>query len=162
MENKQLLMENKIKEILNLLAGEDRRNDVEKMMNPYFVRCNYEEKSLTIGYDVAEWELNPQGVMHGGMITTAFDNAFGILTHFFAQESFITTVELGVHFHKPVYLGDKIEITVKSNHLGRTLAGYTGELRCTNRDNILAASATTTFIILNGKTSDIFSAKSKN
>ena len=129
MENKQLLMENKIKDILNLLAGENRRNDVEKMMNPYFVRCNYEEKSLTIGYDVAEWELNPQGVMHGGMITTAFDNAFGILTHFFAQESFITTVELGVHFHKPVYLGDKIEITVKSNHLGRTLAGYTGELR---------------------------------
>ena len=41
-------MENKIKEILNLLAGEDRRNDVEKMMNPFFVRCNYEEKSLTI------------------------------------------------------------------------------------------------------------------
>ena len=111
MEDKQLLMENKIKEIIKLLAGEDRRNDVEKMMQPYFVRCNYEEKSLTIGYDVAEWELNPQGVMHGGMITTAFDNAFGILTHFFAQESFITTVELGVHFHKPVFLGDKIEIT---------------------------------------------------
>ena len=32
MEDKQLLMENKIKEILNLLAGEDRRNDVEKMI----------------------------------------------------------------------------------------------------------------------------------
>ena len=159
MEDKQLLMENKIKEILTLLAGEDRRNDVEKMMNPYFIRCNYEEKSLTIGYDVAEWELNPQGVMHGGMITTAFDNAFGILTHFFAQESFITTVELGVHFHKPVYLGDKIEIAVKANHLGRTLAGYTGELRAVNRDIILAASATTTFIILNGKTSEIFDNK---
>ena len=32
MEDKQLLMENKIKEILTLLAGEDRRNDVEKMI----------------------------------------------------------------------------------------------------------------------------------
>lgn len=159
MEDKQLLMENKIKEIIKLLAGEDRRNDVEKMMQPYFVRCNYEEKSLTIGYDVAEWELNPQGVMHGGMITTAFDNAFGILTHFFAQESFITTVELGVHFHKPVFLGDKIEITVKANHLGRTLAVYTGELRVVNRDMLLADSATTTFIILNGKTSEIFANK---
>jgi len=147
----QTLMENILKDITKKLSSEERKSDIVKMMNPYFVSCNYEEKSFTLGYEIKNWELNPQNTFHGGMISTAFDNAFGILTSFYAQGKFITTVELGVHFHKSIHEGDKIEVIVKANHIGKTLASFSGEMRVVNRDNILASTATTTFIILEGK-----------
>lgn len=155
LNDKQKYMEEKIKYVMARLAGDSSPDRVEKMMKPYFISCNYEEKTLTVGYDVAQWELNPQGVFHGGLTTTAFDNAFGLLTHFFADETFVTTVEIAVHFHKAIQLGDKLVVNVKATHIGRTLAGYTGELRIANRDNILAATGSTTFMILQGKKSEL-------
>ena len=153
----QLQMENAIKGVLERIAKSGTKDTVEKMMKPYFLGCNYEEKSLTIGYDIEPWELNPQNVLHGGIITTAFDNVFGTLTHYFAGgNTFVTTVEIGVHFHKPVFLGDKIVVTAKATHIGKTLAGYTGELRIPARDNVLAATADTTFFVMNGKKSDLY------
>ncbi|MCJ7856146.1 PaaI family thioesterase [Lachnospiraceae bacterium NSJ-143] len=153
--NNQLMMEEEIKKIFKA-AQKTQAGKIVGMMKPYFVRCDFDEKSLTVGFDIEEWELNPQNIMHGGMICTAFDNVFGTLTHFFSGESFITTVEISVHYHKPVFVGDKIEITVKPTHAGRTIVGFTGELRVANRQMLLCATSSTTYMKLAGKKTALY------
>ena len=161
MNENQQLMEETIKNLIEL-TKEQSKNDglerVEVMMNPQFVKCNYDERTLTLAYDVEKWELNPQNVMHGGIITTAFDNTFGILSHFFSGKQYVTTVELAVHFHKPILLGDRIEITVKASSIGKTILSYTGECVVVNRENLLASTASTTFMVLKYKTSDLLTS----
>lgn len=118
------------------------------LMKPEFVDCNYEEKTFTLAFQVEEWELNPEMSMHGGLITTAFDTTFGLMTHYFAQNHFVSTVTIAVTFLKPILLHDKLHITVKATSKGRTLVSLTGE-GYLERDNILAATSTATFMILN-------------
>ncbi len=154
--NEQILMEKTIKDVIDKISNSSPYERIEKMMKPRFKSCNFEQKSLTVEYDIASWELNPQGVAHGGIITTIFDNSFGVLTHYFADKAFVTTVELGVHFHKPIFENDKIEVTAKATHIGRTLAGYTGEIRVLNRNMELSATASSTFMILKEKKTNIF------
>lgn len=118
------------------------------LLKPQFIGCNYEERTLTIAFDVEEWELNPEMTMHGGLITTAFDTVFGLMSHYFADKHFVTTVSIGVTFLKPILLHDKLIITVKTTSRGRTLISLTAE-GYLERENLLAATATTTFMILN-------------
>ena len=53
-------------------------------------------------------------------------------------------------------------VSVKATHIGKTLAGYTGELRIANRDNLLAATASTTFMMLHGKKSELLDTQNQN
>lgn len=123
------------------------QNGIIPMMEPKFVACNYAEKSLTISFDIKEWQMNPENILHGGMIITAFDTAFGVLSHYFAKQRMITTVTISTTFLKPVLLHDKLIIKVFANSIGRTLVSLTGEARV-ERNQILSATSNTTFMIL--------------
>lgn len=123
------------------------QNGIIPMMEPKFVHCSYAEKSLTISMDVQEWQMNPENILHGGIIVTAFDTAFGVLTHYFAKQRMITTVTISTTFLKPVLLQDQLLIKVYAKSIGRTLVSLTGEARV-KRNDILTATANTTFMIL--------------
>ena len=56
--------------------------DIYSLLHPHFLRCNYEEKSLTVFIRVKDWARNPEGTMHGGLISTVFDGTFGTLCHY--------------------------------------------------------------------------------
>lgn len=122
---------------------------VVPMLKPKFERCDYEKKSVTVSYEVVEWELNPEGDMHGGLIVTAIDTAFGILSHYFARQKMVTTVTISTTFLKRIALHDKFEVTVTATSIGRTLISLIAEARICNRDHLLAATGNTTFMILN-------------
>lgn len=150
----QLLLEKTMKSVIALTSSE-KGSGIMLMMKPEFVKCSASEKSLTIYYDVEKWELNPQGIMHGGMITTAVDNTYGMLTHFYAGNKFITTVEMSMHFLKPLFEGDRLEITVKANSVGKTIINLSAEGRIKNKENILAVTSSSTYMILKNITTDI-------
>lgn len=119
-------------------------------MDPRFVACDFEKGTLEIAYDVKEWELNPEDVIHGGMISTALDTTMGMLCHYFTHLSSptVVTVTMNVSFLKPVVLGDTFHIKVEMDSLGRTLATTKAEVRL-ERDDILACIATATFMAVN-------------
>lgn len=123
------------------------RGGIIPRLKPQYVGCNYKEKSLTIAYDVEEWEMNPENAMHGGIIVTSIDTAFGVLCHYFAQQNMVTTVTISTTYLKQIMLHDRIFVTVKATSIGRNLISMTAEVH-TKRDNLLAATANTTFMIL--------------
>lgn len=119
-------------------------------MDPRFVSCDFEKGILEIAYDVKEWELNPEDVIHGGMISTALDTSMGVLAHYFTHLSSptVVTVTMNVSFLKPILLGDTFHIKAELDSLGRTLATVKAEVRL-EREDVLACIATATFMAVN-------------
>lgn len=117
------------------------------LLKPRFISCDFAEKTACFAFDVREWELNPEGGLHGGIIVTGFDVSFGLLCHYFAKQHMVSTVNITTTFLKPIRPDDTVNYHVKITSLGRTLISLTAEARL-DRDNILAATATSTFMIL--------------
>lgn len=117
------------------------------LLRPSFLSCSFEEKKLEITFDVKEWELNPEGGLHGGMIVTGFDVTFGLLCHYYAKQHLVSTVNITTTFLKPIRPDDTVHYHAQITSLGRTLVSMTAEARL-EREDILAATATATFMIL--------------
>ena len=128
------------------------RKGVIKKMNPLFVSCSYEQKTLTLEFTVQNWQLNPEGILHGGVLVTAFDTTFGLLCHYYAKQNMINTIEISTTFLKPVPADCKYKITVKANHVGKTITSMTAEAYT---ENLLLATASTSFMRLEQKFVDI-------
>ena len=118
------------------------------LMAPQFKNCSFEKKELTLAFEVKDWELNPEGGLHGGMIVTGFDMTFGILCHYFAKPNMVCTMNLSTTFIQPVLPNDTVEYHVRIISQGKNVVSLTGEARL-QRENILAATASTSFMILN-------------
>lgn len=123
---------------------------VLELLEPRLVACQCEEKTVTFAFPVKEWELNPEGGLHGGIIVTGFDVSFGLLCHYFAKQQMVTTINIATNFLKPILPTDEVHYHVRIVSHGRTIISMVGEARL-KRDNILAATASATFMILRKK-----------
>lgn len=135
-----------------MLPGSERKHHgVIPQMDPRFVSCDFEKGTLDMAYAAQEWELNPEGILHGGMISTALDTSMGFLAHYYTHLNAptVVTVTMNVTFLKPVLAGDTLHIKCQLDSLGRTLATVKAEVRL-ERDDILACIATATFMSVSG------------
>jgi uncharacterized protein (TIGR00369 family) len=145
----QAIMEKTIEHVINVTKSESE-SGVIQMMQPKYIGCSYQDKEISVMFHVEKWELNPQGSMHGGLISAAFDTTYGMLTHYLAKDSFITTVDLSTRYLKPVPIGSDLLIKAKACSVGRTIVSLTGEAFLVGKD-ILAATSSSTFMILRHK-----------
>ena len=133
-----------------LPGSELKHHGVIPQMDPVFVTCDFVKGTIDMAYHAQEWELNPENIMHGGIISTALDTSMGLLAHYYTHLSAPTvdTVTMNVAFLKPVLAGDIFHIQCQRDSLGRTLATVKAEVRL-ERDDILAGIATATFMAVN-------------
>lgn len=119
-------------------------------LEPQFVSCDFQAGESTLEYKVLEWELNPQNMVHGGIIITGFDTSLGMLCHYYAYPNVLTTVNLSATFLQPIRIGDTMVFHSKIKSFGHSLVMLDGEvyLKSTGK---LAATATGTFKILHHK-----------
>lgn len=107
-------------------------------------------RSLTCAYPVLPIYSNPRKSMQGGFICAAFDNTFGMLVSFLTKTLDMATIDLDANYHKPIFEGDKLEVTVSMKSLGKSIIHMVGEAR--NREQDLIASATTNIYRFDTKT----------
>ena len=69
-ELKQQEMEQYYSDLLSVILA-DGKNGLVPTLAPKFINCNYEEKSLTIEFKVNEWDLNPEGILFGGLTVSS-------------------------------------------------------------------------------------------
>ncbi len=146
-------MENYIKKTL-LPESYLLQKGIISKMNPAFFSCDAENRCLTLQFEVQEWQLNPEGILHGGMIVTAFDTVFGLLCHFYMQQNMINTIDISTTFLKPIPANCKYTITAKANHVGNTITSMTAEAHL-SENNLLLATASCTFMKLRTKADDM-------
>jgi uncharacterized protein (TIGR00369 family) len=96
----------------------------------------------------AEFQFNPIGTVHGGVLATLLDSAMGCAVHsLLPTGSGYTTLELKVNFLRRVTTETgRIRCDGSVIHLGRTVA--TAEARTADGQGRLIAHATTTCLLL--------------
>lgn len=127
-----------------------QENGVIAKMRPQFIRCDFLAGESVMTYDVLDWELNPQNMIHGGITSTGFDTSLGMLAHYYAYPYVLTTVNLSVSFLRPIRLGDGMIYHSKIKSFGRSLVTLDGAVYLRSNGK-LAATATGTFKILHYK-----------
>ncbi|MDR0851442.1 MAG: PaaI family thioesterase [Clostridiales Family XIII bacterium] len=102
-------------------------------------KVDADKRELLAEYDVQPWALNPAGTLHGGIISSALDISMACVLYPFAG-GFVPTIELTVVFHRPVSLGETLEIQARIVESGSTIAHAEARARI-RRTGKLVASA---------------------
>lgn len=92
---------------------------INDRLAPVFLGCNAKEKQVDIGFTVQDWMLNPNGTLHGGMLSTAIDMGFSVIARYFAKKRVTVTVQLSVNFLRVIKNGEKFTVHVQADHVGR-------------------------------------------
>lgn len=125
--------------------GEQSEEHVYEMMRSRFAACGFQEQTLDVEFQVRQWELNPMGNLHGGVLVTAIDMTCGLLTRFYRQTGKVLTAHLSVDFLRPMQSGDQFVVRAKLNKSGRRIAFLTAEVRL-KKDGKVMATASGTFV----------------
>ncbi len=116
-------------------------------MLPQVRKVDYLEGKIWMTYPSEPWMRNPAGGMHGGMIAAIFDNAMCSAVRGVAGIGDSPTVNLQISYIRPVRIGVPVEVEVRVNGCGRTMAYVTAELwQGENRKRVLATAASTVFV----------------
>lgn len=92
---------------------------INDRLAPEFAGCNAAEKSVDINFTVQDWMLNPNGTLHGGMLSTAIDMGFSVIARYFSKKRVTVTVQLSVNFLRLIKNGEKFTVHVQADHVGR-------------------------------------------
>lgn len=97
------------------------------MMRSENMGCSFEDKTISLAFPVQEWQANRAGMLHGGIICSAFDMTLAAVARFYAGKNFAPTVSLDVKYIRPVEIGDTLIITAKATAAGKRITQLTGE-----------------------------------
>ncbi|MCC8024941.1 MAG: PaaI family thioesterase [Clostridium sp.] len=143
-ETEQAYMERVIRAVV-----EARRNkEIESfndMFAPEFCGCSAEDGSLRLRYRPQSWQKNPNGVLHGGIITATIDMTLGMLTRYYVRSSKSLTVQLNVSFMREIPLEHSYYVLAKADKTGRRVKFLSAEITDELTGKI-AAKATSMFM----------------
>ncbi len=104
-------------------------------------------KSLRVRFPVYERYAGPTGFMQGGILTAAFDNAYGPFSYLTARAP-CASITIDTHFLRPVQADGTEVVEVEVNLRARTRSLLFIEGECYNsRGKVVAASTTTMAIV---------------
>ena len=119
-----------------------QKDTVNGMMQSIKIGCSYEDLSITLGFPVLQWQANRGGMMHGGVICTAFDITAAAVARFCAGENYAPTISLYVKYIRPVQLGDTLIVTAKATAAGRRITQIVCEAVSRDTGKLAATAAT--------------------
>jgi uncharacterized protein (TIGR00369 family) len=101
-------------------------------------------QSLSVVFPVGEAQTNPFGTLQGGILSSFFDDAFGMLC-FASLHRPCVTIDLSVNFIRPVKLGSFVIIHAVFKGRGRKLLQVSAE--AVSCDEKLVANATSNLMV---------------
>ena len=117
---------------------EGRIND---RLEPQFVSCDPEKNAMSIAFRANEWMLNPNGTLHGGMLSTCVDMGMSVLARFLSKKRVMVTAQLSMNFLRPVMRDDTFTVHVTADHVGRRSVIVHAHVTCASTGKT-AATAT--------------------
>lgn len=102
-------------------------------------------KSITVAFPVEEYQTNPMGVMQGGVIAAAFDNAFGPLSYLVAKKP-TTTIDMNIQYIRGVATGQKVVVSATVEAKGFSTIHMIAKME-TEKGKLLATASTNLLIL---------------
>ena len=96
---------------------------------------------------INESHLSTPRATHGGVIASMMDGLLGVaaLSKTVLENKIVSTVEFKINYLSPSLLGDQLFGIGKVDHAGKRIIFSSGDIVCTNRNNIVIAKAMGTF-----------------
>lgn len=113
----------------------------DENMKAYYVGCNYQECSVTIGFETQGWQINERQAIHGGAIAGMFDTAMGTMANFIAGKNEATTADMNLCFIRELELGQHCQIRVITVKAGRRLIRLRAEMICEETQKLIATGS---------------------
>lgn len=107
--------EQRLQYFLDLRLHDDHESINHKMQMELF---DWHEGMITLMFPVEEWQLNPMGMMHGGMLATAIDMTMGCVSYVFSNAKHTPTITMNIQYVRPVVLHKKLFVKAISDHVG--------------------------------------------
>lgn len=125
----------------------NRNSPFSDLSGPYYEKLNAEGKHEVLGIRLRHEHLNKIRVVHGGIMMTIADNAFGdaIQAHY-DQPVSLVTVSFSAEFLSAGKEGDWVEARVKVKRAGKRLVFADCELTIEDK---LIFTASSVFMIVN-------------
>ena len=117
-ETEQAFMERVMRGVFSEYAPE-HSCEINDRFGATFKACNAEEKWVDVEFTVDDWMLNPNGTLHGGLISTTVDLVFSVVARYYAKKRVTVTVQLSVNFLRTIKNGEKFIVHVQADHTGR-------------------------------------------
>ena len=117
-----------------------RLQGLNKEMDPTLVHVNNSELTFTLRFPVQEWQYNPRGELHGGMIAAMFDFAIGLGGVTVIEDGDIVTSDLNVSFLRRVAGDDCVLGTVFIQKIGQTIIRIRAEAFSENTQKLVATA----------------------
>jgi uncharacterized protein (TIGR00369 family) len=121
-----------IRKMAKSVEGEGQEERINNMLKIELIECNESERSVTFEFPVADWELNSNNIMHGGISASIMDLALGTPANYIALEMgalFAPTISMTINYLLPILLNDKLVVTTKIVSSGTSIITVTGEAR---------------------------------
>lgn len=92
---------------------------INDQLDPQFVACDAQNRSMSIAFQAREWMLNPNGTLHGGMLSTCVDMAMSVLSRYLSKKRLMVTAQLSMNFLRSVQRDEVFTVHVTADHVGR-------------------------------------------
>ncbi len=125
-------------------GAEKRKNTVAGMIKPQILGCDCSSQSTLIGFPAQEWETNPNGVIHGGMIATMLDTAMGITT-IAITDTLTPTIDLHVSYLRPCPADGMLAVRSTISMAGGSVVHVRAEMYDTREPEVLIATGAGAF-----------------
>lgn len=96
---------------------------------------------------ITDTHLSTPRATHGGVIAAMMDGVLGVaaLSKTVTGQRIVSTVEFKINYLSPSLLGDELMGIGRVDSEGKRLLVCSGDIVCTNRDNMIIAKAMGTF-----------------
>ncbi len=127
-------------EIICRDLAEKRSHMIAGMIKPTLLEVDEENMCATLGFPCMEWEQNPNGVIHGGIMATMIDTAIG-LTTIAATETLTPTINLQISYLRPCPADGTVAVRAHITMLGGSIIHTRAEAFDTREPDKLVATA---------------------
>lgn len=129
-----------------ILDGMSMKSDqkISGMLHTFLIDCNEEEMCITLGFPAQQWETNPNGVIHGGIMATMIDTAIGIST-IAVTEKFTPTMNLHISYLRPCPADGTVAVRAYITMLGGSVIQTRAEAYDTRDPRSLVTTAEGTY-----------------
>ena len=138
----QIEQEKSLREIIDQMK-KNLSESIIGMMNPVFVSCNSEEKSMSVMFTTKPWMRNPVGILHGGITAAMLDNAMGMLVRYYNSGHLAPTVNMSVDYIRQIPINEPIVVKGYIVSCGATLIRARGEGKISGKSGIVASGVAT-------------------
>ena len=117
-ESEQAFMERLLSAVF-AEKSDELSNRVNDKMAPRFSGCSAENKAMSVSFTAQEWMLNPNGTLHGGILSTAMDIVLSVLARYLAKKRVMVTAQLSMNFLRAIQENDTFTVHATADHVGR-------------------------------------------